>query len=561
MNTKYDVVIMGGGLSGLALAIQLKREKPNISILILEKSGDAAPTAAHKVGESTVELGSYYLRNVLGLKDYLEAHELPKHGLRFFFKSHTKEDITSRVELGPRKWLVVPSHQLDRGTLENHMAKLCQELGCTLIRGAIAKDVDFGEVNTVTYKIGEEMNTVTARWVVDATGRSAVIKRRLGFAEPSVHDSCSVWWRLKGVIDVDTWSEDRNWRDRLEPKLRYLSTVHFMDKGYWLWVIPLGSKNTSIGIVADPKIHPLNTYNTYEKAMEWLRVNEPLAYSKLEPETPNLMDFLQLKHYSHNTGRIYSADQRWGITGEAGAFLDPLYSPGTDFISMCNLWLGDLIVQDLEGEDISLRGKVYEQAYLTQVNNWLPIYIDKYQLMGNTQIMVIKIFWDWAVYWAVHCLLFTNKAFINISVLKRIFGAENGLGNRLGLLSRQMQQMFIDWREHETEIFERRYIDPYDLQFMRDFQIGLEKQHETTALLAKVEENLKRLEQIAAAIFQLVSAEVKDTPIDMPINPYTFSLKNDNNESSIEEGAVIPSKDIIDDVRLMWFYKAKELAQ
>src|SRR5882724_7568458 len=153
MEKKYDVVILGGGLAGLALAIQLKRNKPDISIIILERRKSAAATAAHKVGESTVELGSHYLREVLGLKAYLEEHELPKYGLRFFFKSHTKGDITSRVELGPRKWLYTPSHQLDRGTLENHMALHTQTLGTNVVLDATVKDVVFAEGgSTVTYK-------------------------------------------------------------------------------------------------------------------------------------------------------------------------------------------------------------------------------------------------------------------------------------------------------------------------------------------------------------------------------------------------------------------------
>ena len=133
MQKQYDVVILGGGLAGLTLSLQLKRAKPEISILILEKRATEAATAAHKVGESTVELGSYYLREVLGLKEYLEGDELPKHGLRFFFKSNNKADIANRVELGPRESLPVPSHQLDRGTLENELMRRSKELGCEVI--------------------------------------------------------------------------------------------------------------------------------------------------------------------------------------------------------------------------------------------------------------------------------------------------------------------------------------------------------------------------------------------------------------------------------------------
>ena len=64
----YDVIIPGGGLAGLTLSIQLKRAMPHIKILVLERRKSEATIAAHKVGESTVELGSHYLRNVLGLK-------------------------------------------------------------------------------------------------------------------------------------------------------------------------------------------------------------------------------------------------------------------------------------------------------------------------------------------------------------------------------------------------------------------------------------------------------------------------------------------------------------
>ncbi len=70
-----------------------------------------------------------------------------------------------------------------------------------------------------------------------------------------------------------------------------------MDSGYWLWVIPLGSKNTSIGIVADPAVHPFETFNTYEKAVEWMKQNEPLAYKMLEPlgQGEGLLDFRDIE--------------------------------------------------------------------------------------------------------------------------------------------------------------------------------------------------------------------------------------------------------------------------
>lgn len=560
MDKEYDVVILGGGLAGLTLSLQLKKERPEISVLLLERRETEAATAAHKVGESTVELGTHYLREVLGLTSYLEEHELPKHGLRFFFKSNYKEDITTRVELGPRLRLPVPSHQVDRGTLENYLMKLTCEKGSDLILGAKVSGVDISSDNghEVSFLKDGEAFTVKCKWVADASGRASIMKRKLQFQKPMEHHCNAVWWRLKGVVDIDTWTNDSAWKAYLEPGLRYLSTVHFMDTGYWLWVIPLGSKNTSIGIVADPAVHPFETYNTYEKAMLWMKENEPLAYKMLSPmgSEDGLLDFKILKHYAHHSGKIYSED-RWGVTGESGAFLDPLYSPGTDFIALNNTWLSDLILRDLAGEDFMMRVAIYEQTHLTLLENWIPVYQNKYLLMGNTQIMVIKIFWDWATYWAIPAHLFANQAFTNLRILKNLFVAPNSPGRKFGQLNKIMQDLFLEWQPFDDKIFANRYIDPFDLAVLRKFQQEIEVQRDPSKMVMQIESNLRILEQMAVAIFQLISSAVNGTDPNMSVNPYTIKLGKKENAIQPDtetDNAILPDAGILKDVGTMWFY-------
>ena len=74
-------------LAGLTLAIELKRTRPETSVLVLEKREGPAPLAAFKVGESTVPSGAHYFRDVVGLRDHLTDKHLRKCGLRYWMRA------------------------------------------------------------------------------------------------------------------------------------------------------------------------------------------------------------------------------------------------------------------------------------------------------------------------------------------------------------------------------------------------------------------------------------------------------------------------------------------
>ena len=59
VNAQCDVAIIGGGLAGLTLALQLNRQMPELGIEIFERNKLPPPAAAHKVGEATVEIGAH----------------------------------------------------------------------------------------------------------------------------------------------------------------------------------------------------------------------------------------------------------------------------------------------------------------------------------------------------------------------------------------------------------------------------------------------------------------------------------------------------------------------
>jgi flavin-dependent dehydrogenase len=291
-NSNYDVVITGGGLAGLTLALQLKQMRPSISVLVLEKRKENAPVATHKVGESLSELGAYYLREVLDLKDYLISCQLRKFGFRFFFSPEHADDISKRVEVGSRIFNPFPSHQVDRGHLENDLVRLSIEHGVEILLGAKVTSIELAKDGHVIHSEKDNCEyQAEARWLVDASGRNSLLKRKRGLEKDIGHNINAAWFRLDAEIDIDYWSQDLTWRNFIDPGRRRLATNHLMGEGYWVWIIPLVDGRTSIGIVADPRYHPFISFNSFEKAMSWLQEHEPLAAMMLAPHRTKLMDF------------------------------------------------------------------------------------------------------------------------------------------------------------------------------------------------------------------------------------------------------------------------------
>src|SRR6266705_2946635 len=133
----YDVVIMGGALSGGATATLLLRQNPGIRILILEKS----TKLSRRVGEATVEVSAYFMGRVLGLTQYLNESHLAKQGLRFWFTNDEVKTIAEASELGPLYQVRVPSYQLDRAAFDEEVLRRAGAAGAGIWRPVQSREV------------------------------------------------------------------------------------------------------------------------------------------------------------------------------------------------------------------------------------------------------------------------------------------------------------------------------------------------------------------------------------------------------------------------------------
>lgn len=498
---RADVVITGGGLAGLSLALQLRQRDPALAITVLERRAHPVREAAFKVGESTVEIGAHYFADVLGLREHLEAEQIRKFGFRFFF-SDKREDIDRCTELGVSQILPTPSWQIDRGRFENFLGERARAQGITFVDSCSVKGVDLSDDDAdhaVRYERAGEPGTLSARWVVDASGRAGLLKRKLGLAQDNAHDANAVWWRVEGLIDPNGWSQDSSWLQRCTPPDRWRSTNHMCGPGYWFWLIPLSSGAHSLGIVCDAAMHPLETMNTHEKAMTWLRTHQPQVAATLDKADYRLQDFLFLRNFSYGCKQVFSP-QRWALTGEAGLFLDPFYSPGSDFIAISNTYICELIGRDRAGKSLSPYAELYQQLYFSFYENTLTLYQDQYALFGDAQVMPVKVIWDYTYYWSLLAPLFCSGRIAHLSLLARmktdfLYARDINLA---------MQRVLHDWGQHNSEqsvaTGDGRLLDQYLIGWFNELNGALHDTLDDDAFAARIHSNIGRMAVLAREI-------------------------------------------------------------
>jgi flavin-dependent dehydrogenase len=497
--TEYDIIICGGGLAGLTLARQLRLELPELSVVVIDRLAAPLPEAAFKVGESSIELGTYYFGQVLQLDHYFRTKHLPKLGLRFFM-GEEQQPLAARPETGPGLFPPVPSYQIDRGRLENDLRQIVSEMGVTLFEGVSVEEITLDEgdePHKVRCRRKDETSSfhLTGRWVSDALGRRRLLQTKLGLKRDNGHHASAAWWRYDDRIDIDTLGArdaPGKWQRCVED--RYYSTNHLMGRGYWVWLIPLGSGATSVGIVTDDDIHPHNTYGkSYAQALEWLEEHEPHLWEFIRREPP--LDFLSLKRYSYASQQVFS-HHRWSCVGEAGFFLDPLYSVGSDFIAITNTLTVELIRRDRQGTLNEGLAMDYNRLVLQNLYQICRgYYLGAYRTFGHAQIFTPKLAWDTGIYWAWMYQLYVQ------GILKQPTEEIFELGERYLALNNCVQQLFIDWSEKAPPRPLHVVGDMTRMRWMMLLHLDLAARRTPAQALEVARKNLMRFEELAQALF------------------------------------------------------------
>lgn len=399
----FDVVILGGAFSGASAALLLRRDCPGLSVLVVER----LERFDEKVGEATTEMSAMFLTRRLALWGHLEREHLPKEGLRYWSANDQVTGHADASETGGFVRSAVCAFQLRRDVLDEHVLKLAVAEGATLWRPARARDVALsenagagGSPSRVVIEKGGVTVTVSCTWVLDATGRLTFLGRRLGLIEwNDEHPIAAVWarWhRVRHIDDLAARGPLAFCRGNIAS--RRLATNHYVGRGYWIWVIPLGSGETSIGVVFDKRLHRLHESTDREADYLALLRFHPALRELLEGAEVRSEDLRSLSRMAY-ASRQYAGDG-WALLGDAAAFIDPYYSPGLDHAAFTVDATVALVKMRHEGKDIARALAAHNDLFLRSCRRFFrAAYLDKYLYMGEHDLLSAAFLIDTALYY------------------------------------------------------------------------------------------------------------------------------------------------------------------
>lgn len=329
------VLVIGGGPAGATAATLIAQQGYEVRLYEREHF------PRFHIGESLIP-ETYWVLERLNMLDKLRkspfikkysvqfANAAGKLSEPFYFMEHKPHECS-------QTWQVLRS-EFDQMMIEN-----AREHGVDVHHGVRVLDVLFEGDRQTGVRIQEEdgrQREITADVVVDASGQSSLIARRLKLLVPDAQlKKGAVWTYWEGA-----------YRDagRDEGATMVIQTEN---KQGWFWYIPLHNNLVSVGVVSSFEyLFNQERGNDHQRIYED-EVDRCPAVKERISIGRRAAEFYATKDYSYRATRV--AGDGWVLVGDAFGFLDPLYSSGVLLALKSGQLAADAVTEGLRKGELS----------------------------------------------------------------------------------------------------------------------------------------------------------------------------------------------------------------
>lgn len=298
-----EVIIVGGGPAGSTAAMLLARA--GVRAVLLEKS---AHPRFH-IGESLLPRNFELLREIGLLAPMRRLPHVPKFGAEFgmgdgsrvnrfgFSQGFIPNAETINVERAAFDGMLLNEARAAGADVRERVT--VRSIG-RLTDGDVAVETDAGE-------------SIAGKYLIDASGQSAVIARHLGTRVPAPErhlQKVAYFAHFEGV-------------ERLPGGEAGHPLIAMCDEG-WFWVIHIDERRTSIGLVIDHAVAKTAGVPA-DRMLAWGMARCPLIRQRCAnatgPDTNQI-----IANFSYRCRPC--AGPGYFLIGDAAAFIDPIFSTG-----------------------------------------------------------------------------------------------------------------------------------------------------------------------------------------------------------------------------------------
>ena len=352
---KFDAIVIGGGPAGSTCAYKLAAE--GHSVLLLEK----AKFPRFHIGESMVPYLTKLLEMMGVLDKVKEGAFVKKEGVEFL--TGTTGDLRRQSFINLEKGQKPFSYNFNRARFDNILLEHAEDTGVQVIQEADVKKLIFdGEkLDGVKYQHQGQTYEARARYVVDASGRAGLVSKHFNLRKMNHKlENVAVFQHYKGVVKENNPGVEGD----------VLFSSH---EDGWLWGIPIESDAMSVGAVM-----PLSLLKQSSPAKIFQEHcdRSPRVKSAIKDATPIFdkprveLDFC---YYSEKL-----AGPGYFIAGDAGCFVDPVFSGGVFLSMICGLKAAEAINEIFQGKNENDARNYFENFCKTGYDSYFRVVFSYY---------------------------------------------------------------------------------------------------------------------------------------------------------------------------------------